>query len=69
MSSVPRLILLRKDVAAVINSEPDMKLVAKAYSGEEAIESFRIHVTRERLLLLNGVNLCTQFIEASAACR
>ena len=35
--------LLRKGLAAVINAEPDMKLVAEASNGEEAVEEFRIH--------------------------
>lgn len=52
MSSAPNLIrvlsvddhaLLRKGIAAVINAELDMKLVAEACSGEEAIEQFRVH--------------------------
>jgi DNA-binding NarL/FixJ family response regulator len=52
MNSVPGLIrvlavddhsLLRKGLAAVINAEPDMKLVAEASDGEEAIEKFRMH--------------------------
>jgi DNA-binding NarL/FixJ family response regulator len=52
MSSVPSMIrilsvddhaLLRKGVAAVVNAEPDLKLVAEASNGEEAIEKFRIH--------------------------
>jgi DNA-binding NarL/FixJ family response regulator len=52
MSSGPRLIrilavddhsLLRKGIAALVNAEPDMKLVAEASNGEEAIESFRLH--------------------------
>jgi DNA-binding NarL/FixJ family response regulator len=52
MSTVPKMIrilvaddhaLLRKGLAAVINAEPDMKLVAEASNGEDAIESFRIH--------------------------
>jgi DNA-binding NarL/FixJ family response regulator len=52
MSSVPSMIrilavddhaLLRKGIAAVINAEPDMKLVAEASNGEEAIEKFRVH--------------------------
>ena len=52
MSSVPGMIrilavddhaLLRKGIAAVINAEPDMKLVAEASNGEEAIEMFRSH--------------------------
>jgi len=52
MSNVPDMIrilavddhaLLRKGLAAVINAEPDMKLVAEASHGEEAIEKFRLH--------------------------
>jgi DNA-binding NarL/FixJ family response regulator len=35
--------LLRKGLAASINAEPDMKLVAEASNGEEAIEKFRAH--------------------------
>jgi DNA-binding NarL/FixJ family response regulator len=35
--------LLRKGLAAVINAEPDMKLVAEASNGEEAVEKFRTH--------------------------
>jgi DNA-binding NarL/FixJ family response regulator len=35
--------LLRKGLAAVVNAEPDMKLVAEASNGEEAIEKFRMH--------------------------
>ena len=51
MSSVPSMIrilavddhaLLRKGIAATINAEPDMKLVAEASNGEEAIEKFRV---------------------------
>ena len=52
MSSAPKLIriltvddhpLLRKGIAALVNAEPDMKLVAEATNGQEAIESFRLH--------------------------
>lgn len=52
MSSAPKLIriltvddhpLLRKGIAALVNAEPDMKLVAEASDGQEAIESFRLH--------------------------
>jgi DNA-binding NarL/FixJ family response regulator len=35
--------LLRKGLAAVVNAEPDMKLVAEASNGEDAIEKFRTH--------------------------
>jgi DNA-binding NarL/FixJ family response regulator len=52
VSSAPRLIriltvddhpLLRKGIASLVNAEPDMKLVAEASNGEEAIDSFRVH--------------------------
>jgi len=52
MSNIPGMVrilsvddhsLLRKGIAAVINAEPDMKLVAEASNGEEAIEKFRAH--------------------------
>jgi DNA-binding NarL/FixJ family response regulator len=33
--------LLREGIAALVNAEPDMKLVAEASNGEEAIEKFR----------------------------
>jgi DNA-binding NarL/FixJ family response regulator len=50
MQSLPKLIriltvddhpLLRKGIAALVNGEPDLKLVAEAANGEEAIEAFR----------------------------
>jgi DNA-binding NarL/FixJ family response regulator len=33
--------LLRKGIAALVNTEPDMKLIAEASNGQEAIEKFR----------------------------
>jgi DNA-binding NarL/FixJ family response regulator len=35
--------LLRKGIAALVDVEPDMKLVAEASNGREAIEKFRLH--------------------------
>ena len=35
--------LLREGIAALVNAESDMKLVAEASSGQEAIEKFRLH--------------------------
>ena len=35
--------LLRTGIAALVNAEPDMKLVAEASNGEEAVERFRLH--------------------------
>jgi DNA-binding NarL/FixJ family response regulator len=52
MNNVPKMIrilavddhpLLRRGLAAVLNAEPDMKLVAEASNGEDAIEKFRTH--------------------------
>jgi DNA-binding NarL/FixJ family response regulator len=52
MNNVPKTIrilavddhaLLRKGLAAVVNAEPNMKLVAEASTGEDAVEQFRIH--------------------------
>jgi DNA-binding NarL/FixJ family response regulator len=69
MAGVPNLIrilavddhpLLRKGIAALVNAEADMKLVAEASNGEEAVENFRLHrpdVTLMDLQLpgLNGI--------------
>ena len=35
--------LLRKGITALVNAESDMKLVAEASNGQEAIEAFRSH--------------------------
>lgn len=35
--------LLREGIAALVNAEPDMKVVAEASSGKEAMEQFRLH--------------------------
>jgi len=35
--------LLRQGIAALVNAESDMKLVAEAANGQEAIEKFRLH--------------------------
>jgi len=52
MGTAPKLIriltvddhaLLRKGIAALVNAEPDMKLIAEASNGHEALESFRLH--------------------------
>jgi DNA-binding NarL/FixJ family response regulator len=52
--------LLREGIAALVNAESDMKLVAEASNGQEAIEQFRLHrpdVTLMDLQMpaLNGV--------------
>ncbi len=35
--------LLRKGIAALVNGEPDLKLIAEASDGEEAISAYRSH--------------------------
>lgn len=35
--------LLREGIAALVNAEPDMKLVAEATTGEQAVEQFRLY--------------------------
>jgi DNA-binding NarL/FixJ family response regulator len=35
--------LLRQGIAALVNAESDMKLVAEATNGQDAIEKFRLH--------------------------
>ena len=35
--------LLRKGIAALVNAEPDLKLIAEASNGKEAIDAFRTH--------------------------
>ena len=53
--------LLREGIAALVNSESDMKLVAEATNGQEAIEKYRLHrpdVTLMDLQMpaLNGID-------------
>ena len=76
MNNVPNLIrilvvddhaLLRKGLAAAINAEPDMKLVAEATNGEEAVEKFRIHrpdITLMDIQMpgLNGIEAMTRIL-------
>src|SRR5215472_15781608 len=57
--------LLREGIAALVNAEPDMKLVAEATNGEEAIAKFREHrpdVTLMDLQMpnLNGIEAITR---------
>lgn len=52
MNDFPKLIriltvddhpLLRKGIVTLVNTEPDMKVVAEASTGQQAIELFRLH--------------------------
>jgi DNA-binding NarL/FixJ family response regulator len=59
--------LLRKGIAALVNGEPDMKLIAEASSGEDAVEKFRSHrpdVTLMDLQMpgLNGIEAIGRII-------
>jgi DNA-binding NarL/FixJ family response regulator len=66
MSTSPSLIrvltvddhaLLREGIAALLNAEPDMELVAEASEGEEAIKQFRRHRPDVTLMDLQMPNL------------
>lgn len=66
MSSDPKLIrilsvddhpLLREGIAALVNAEPDMKLIAEACNGEEAVEKFRVHRPEITLMDLQMPNM------------
>jgi DNA-binding NarL/FixJ family response regulator len=52
--------LLREGIAALVNAESDMKLIAEASNGQEAIEKFRLHRPDVTLMdlqmpVLNGI--------------
>src|SRR5580698_11322299 len=66
--------LLRKGIAALVNEEPNMKLVAEAASGEEAVESFRLYrpdVTLMDLQLpgLSGIEAINRILSESPDAR
>jgi hypothetical protein len=52
--------LLREGIAALVEDEPDMKLIAEATNGKEAIEKFRLHHPNVTLMdLRNGLCVWT----------
>ncbi len=66
--------LLRKGIAALVNVENDMKLVAEASNGEEAIEQFRLYrpdVTLMDIQMpgLNGIETISQILKESPNAR
>lgn len=83
MNSIPGMIrilaaddhpLLRKGIAAVVNAEPNLKLIAEASSGEEAIEKYRIHrpdVTLMDLQMpgLNGIEAIHRIVSEFPSAR
>ena len=65
--------LLRQGIAALVADQPDMKLIAEASNGREAVEQFRIHLPDVLLMDLqmpdmNGIDamiaIRTEFPEA-----
>jgi DNA-binding NarL/FixJ family response regulator len=59
--------LLRKGIAALVNTELDMKLVAEAANGQEAIEKFRLHRPEVTLMDvqmpgLNGIETISRIL-------
>jgi DNA-binding NarL/FixJ family response regulator len=83
MGSEPKLIrvlsvddhaLLREGIAALVNAEPDMKLVAEASNGSEAVEKFRLHHPDVTLMDLqmpgvSGIDAITQIQSESPNAR
>jgi DNA-binding NarL/FixJ family response regulator len=66
--------LLRKGIAALVNAELDMKLIAEASNGQEAIEKFRSH--RPDVILmdiqmpgLNGIEAIERILDESPDAR
>jgi len=59
--------LMRKGIAALVNAEPDLKLVAEASNGKEAIDAFRSHRPDVTLMDLQMPEL--NGLEAIAAIR
>ena len=60
--------LLRKGIAALVNVESDMKLVAEASNGEEAIEKFRsfqpdVTLMDIQMPGLNGIETISQILK------
>jgi DNA-binding NarL/FixJ family response regulator len=57
--------LLREGIAALVNAEADMEVVAEASNGEEAVEKFQLHRPDVTLMdlqipILNGVETLTR---------
>jgi len=59
--------LVREGIAAILEAEPDMRLVAEATNGREAIQSFRLH--RPDVTLMDLCMPDVDGIEATACIR
>jgi DNA-binding NarL/FixJ family response regulator len=83
MNTAPELIrvltvddhdLLREGIATLVNAEDDMRVVAEASDGEQAVEQFRLHFPDVTLMdlqmpLLNGVETLIQIRREFPAAR
>src|SRR6476619_1962479 len=49
--------LLREGIATLVNAEADMKLVAEASTGQEAVQKFRLHHPDVTLMDLQMPNM------------
>jgi DNA-binding NarL/FixJ family response regulator len=61
--------LLREGIAALVNAEPDMKLIAEALNGADAVEKFRLYQPEITLMDLqmpkmDGVEAICHILEA-----
>ena len=66
--------LLREGLAALINGQPDMSLIAHAATGREGLEKFRAHLPQVTLLDLrlpdmSGIDVLIAIRKASPAAR
>lgn len=66
--------LLLEGIAALVNAEPDMKLVAEASNGQEAVDKFRLHhpdITLMDLQMpgLNGIEAISRILSESPNAR
>jgi DNA-binding NarL/FixJ family response regulator len=66
--------LLRKGIAALVNTEPDMELIAEASNGQEAIQKFRSHHPDMILMglqmpSLNGIEAIERILSESPETR
>jgi len=66
--------LMREGVAAIVNSQPDMTIVAQAATGSEAVEMYRLHLPDVTLMDLrlpdmSGIDALARIREEFAGAR